>query len=53
MNEKDLKHEESLRIIHEMIDNARSRIVDNGISWLLWGSLIILASLATFFSDRC
>lgn len=49
MNEKELKHEESLRIIHEMIGNARSRIVDNGISWLLWGSFIILASLATFF----
>ena len=49
MEESNLKHEESLRIIHEMIGNARSRIVDNGFGWLLWGSLIFLASLTTFF----
>ena len=49
MEEQNLKHEESLRIIHEMIGNARSRIVDNGFGWLLWGSLIFLASLTTFF----
>ena len=49
MEEPNLKHEESLRIIHEMIGNARSRIVDNGFGWLLWGSLIFLASLSTFF----
>ncbi|MEO6818189.1 MAG: hypothetical protein ABI204_00575 [Ginsengibacter sp.] len=49
MEEQNLKHAESLRIIHEMIGNARSRIVDNGFGWLLWGSLIFLASLTTFF----
>ncbi|MEO9211040.1 MAG: hypothetical protein ABI208_08075 [Ginsengibacter sp.] len=49
MEENNLKHEESLRIIHEMIGNARSRIVDNGFSWLIWGTLIILASLSTYF----
>ena len=49
MEENNLKHEESLRIIHEMIGNARSRIVDDGFSWLIWGTLIILASLSTYF----
>ncbi|MEO6133854.1 MAG: hypothetical protein ABIP35_01800 [Ginsengibacter sp.] len=49
MEEANLEHDESMRIIHEMIGNARSRIVDNGFGWLLWGSLIFLASLATFF----
>lgn len=49
MEDANLKNEESMRIIHEMIGNARSRLVDNGFGWLLWGSLIFLASLSTYF----
>lgn len=49
MEEQNLEHAESLRIIHEMIGNARSRIVDNGFGWLVWGSLIFVASLTTYF----
>ena len=45
----ELTREQSLQIIESMIGNARKNIVDNGFSWLLWGSLIFLASLATFF----
>lgn len=44
-----LTREESLQIIESMIGNARKSIVDNGFSWLLWGTLIFLASLATYF----
>lgn len=45
----ELTREESLQIIENMIGNARKNIVDNGFSWLLWGTLIFLASLATYF----
>lgn len=49
MEEKDIEVGESFQLIHQMIHNARSRIVDNGFSWLIWGTLIILASLSTYF----
>lgn len=49
MEDANMKHEESIRIIHEMIGNARSRIVDDGFGWLLWGTFIFLASLCTYF----
>ncbi len=45
----ELTREESLKIIESMIGTARKNVVDNGFSWLLWGTLIFLASLATFF----
>jgi hypothetical protein len=49
MHNDQLSGEKSLAIIHQMISNAKSNITDNGIGWLLWGSLIFLASLTTFF----
>lgn len=49
MKEKKIELDESLQLIHQMIHNARSRIIDNGFSWLIWGTMIILASLTTFF----
>jgi len=48
-NEQELSNEKSLEIIHQMISRAKTNITDNGIGWLLWGSLIFLASLATYF----
>jgi hypothetical protein len=47
-NEDAFSKEQSLEIIHKMISNAKSNITDNGIGWLLWGSLIFLASVATY-----
>lgn len=44
-----MNYEESMRIIHEMIGNARSRIVNDGLNWMFWGTMIFLASLTTFF----
>lgn len=42
-NEKD-----SLRIITEMIENSRAKIRDNGFFYLLWGWLVLIASLSNF-----
>ncbi len=48
-NDQRLSNEKSLEIIHQMINQAKTNITDNGISWLLWGSLIFFASLNTYF----
>jgi hypothetical protein len=47
-NEQELSGTKSLEIIHRMIHNAKSNITDNGIGWLIWGSMIFLASLSTY-----
>ncbi|MBL7702376.1 MAG: hypothetical protein JNM14_09005 [Ferruginibacter sp.] len=49
--EKDqkLSNEKSLEIIQQMISQAKANISDNGLGWLLWGSMIFLASLSTYF----
>ena len=44
----DLSNEKSLEIIHQMINQAKTKINDNGNEWILWGSLIFLASLSTY-----
>ena len=46
--EEELSHEKSLEIIHQMSNRAKTNITDNGIGWLLWGSMIFLASVATY-----
>lgn len=48
-HEQELSKEQSLEIIHQMINNAKTNITDNGMGWLLWGSMIFLASLCTYF----
>ena len=48
-NEQNLTGEQSLQIIHQMISKAKANITDNGVGWLLWGSMIFLASLASYF----
>lgn len=47
--EDQLTNEKSLDIIRQMIENARQRVTDDGVSWLFWGSMIFLASIATYF----
>ncbi len=46
--EEELSREQSLEIIHQMINRAKTNFTDNGIGWLLWGSMIFLASVATY-----
>ncbi|MEO6583674.1 MAG: hypothetical protein ABIO05_05080 [Ferruginibacter sp.] len=48
-NEEMLSGEKSLQIIHQMISNAKTNLTDNGLGWLLWGTLIFLSSVATYF----
>jgi len=47
-NEQQLSNEKSLEIIHQMINQAKTNINDSGLSWLLWGTMLFLASLSTF-----
>jgi hypothetical protein len=48
MQEEQLSKEKSLEIIQQMISQAKSNISDNGLGWLLWGSMIIAAAVSTY-----
>jgi len=48
-NRDELSNEKSLEIIHQMINQAKTKINDSGNEWILWGSMIFLASLSTYF----
>lgn len=47
-NEKQLTHENSLAIIQQMIGQAKANMTDNGLNWLLWGTMLFLSSLSTY-----
>jgi len=44
-NEKSLKPEESLQIIEQMIQKAKSNLHDSSFYFLLWGWVILIANL--------
>ena len=46
--EKQIDEQMSLTIIREAIENARSNFRDNGFFYLLWGWLVLIASLLDF-----
>ncbi len=46
--EEELTEEKSLAIIHQMIRQAKNNITHDGAGWLIWGSMIFVASLATY-----
>jgi hypothetical protein len=46
--ETELTKEQSLELITSMISRAKNDYYDSGISALLWGSIIIFCSLATY-----
>ena len=48
MNQKELSQEESLRIIQGMIALAKSKINETGFHFMLWGSLVIAASISQY-----
>lgn len=48
-NDQQLTNQQSLEIIQQMINQAKTNISDNGLGWLLWGTMIFLASLSTYF----
>ncbi len=47
--EKVLNPEESLRVIRETIDLAKSSLRENGFHFLLWGWLVVVACLAHYY----
>ena len=47
--EKILNPQESLRIIRETIDVAKKGVQENGFHFLLWGWLVVLASLGEYY----
>lgn len=47
-NNQELSTEKSLEIIQRMINQAKTNFTDNGLGWLLWGTLLFLASLCTY-----
>ena len=46
--EKQMTHEESLALIQSMIDTARNKVAEDGFQFLLWGVLVIIASLLNY-----
>ncbi|MFA5420201.1 MAG: hypothetical protein WC341_17240 [Bacteroidales bacterium] len=49
MKEKELSHQESFQVIQEMIEVAKNRMTDTGFHFLLWGALVIAASITQYF----
>jgi hypothetical protein len=50
--EGTLSEQESLRLIQQMINKAKNSYHDTGIGPILWGSVISLCSLVTFFQIK-
>lgn len=46
--EKEMTHEKSLKIIYEMIETSKTNFKDNSFFFLLWGWLVLAASLIHF-----
>ncbi len=49
MDNSKIGAEESLQLINTMIQKAKTNFTDNGYGWLIWGTMIFLASLSTYF----
>ena len=50
MEEKHISQQESLHIIHQMIQTAKQEQKDDGKGWILWGWLLFLAAVFTFLN---
>jgi hypothetical protein len=48
-SESKLTPEESLLVIHQTIEKAKRNVQDNGFHLLLWGILVVAASLVDFY----
>ncbi|MBD0331526.1 MAG: hypothetical protein ICV66_02620 [Chitinophagaceae bacterium] len=47
MEEKNMTHQESLRVIEQMINTAKNEHREKGEGWLLWGWLLFISSIAS------
>ncbi|HWI92701.1 MAG TPA: hypothetical protein VNT20_15600 [Flavisolibacter sp.] len=52
MEEKQLSEQESLMLIQQMIQTAKQEQKDDGKGWILWGWMLVIASLLTVFNMR-
>src|SRR6059058_5247390 len=52
MEEKNISEQESLLIIRQMIQTAKSEQRDDGRGWILWGWMLFLASILTIVNRR-
>jgi hypothetical protein len=50
--EKQLSETESLRIITQMIDQAKQENKEDGKGWILWGWLLFLTSIVSFINYK-
>jgi len=50
--EKQLTEAESLSIIQQMIDTAKTEQKDNGMGWIVWGWMLFLASVLTLLNMK-
>jgi hypothetical protein len=46
------EYNEKLNVIYDMIENSKTRIRENGFFYLLWGWLVLLASLSHFIMAK-
>jgi hypothetical protein len=50
MEEKRITEKESLLIIQQMIATAKHEQKDNGVGWIVWGWLLFMTSMFSFFN---
>jgi FtsH-binding integral membrane protein len=48
MNQENFSAEQSLQVIHQMIEKAKNQFSENGHLYLLWGWLVFICSVAQF-----
>jgi hypothetical protein len=52
MEEKNISEKESLLLIQQMISTAKKEQKDDGMSWIIWGWMLFLASIFTVLNQR-
>jgi hypothetical protein len=52
MEEKDISERESLLLIRQMIQTAKTEQKDDGRGWIMWGIMLFLASVLTIFNQH-
>ena len=52
MEEKEISERESLLLIRQMIQTAKTEQKDDGMGWIIWGWMLFLASVLTIFNQR-
>ncbi len=50
--ERELNQHESLLIIQQMINTAKTEQKDNGMGWIIWGWMLFLASVLTLLNMK-